>query len=153
GFLLCAFVYGWQAAHCLDDVKLMVFGRDSASGRVSIDLFLSYGPQVNQQTLVRFLTGWPSYGANTNYIGLLPLLCVVWGVFNIPTPVFWALLAPAAVLALLSLGGVAARLIYYFPMMSVFRHIGLVYGPVRMLLLLGAGFGLDRLVQWISTPG
>ncbi|HEY7427778.1 MAG TPA: hypothetical protein VH682_26340 [Gemmataceae bacterium] len=148
-FGLCAAAYGWQVSHCLDSVTLMVSGRDTTSGRVPLDVFLTYGGQADRQVLMSFLTGWPPFGDNTYYIGLFSLFCVVWGAFNIRSRIFWSFLTAALALILLSLGGMASRLIYHFPMMSLFRHIGLVYGPIKLLLLLAGGFGLDRAVQWI----
>jgi hypothetical protein len=150
-FLAFAGAYGWQVYHCLDDVALMVFARDSQSGRVAMEFFLTYGDSTISQLLSGYLTGWPPYADNTHYIGLLPLLCALWGMLHLRTPLFWAFLITAFSLIFLSFGGVTTRLVYYFPLMSLFRHIGLVYGPVRLLLLLCGGFGLDRLVRWISA--
>jgi hypothetical protein len=147
----CATAYCWQASHCLDDVALMAGGRDAKTAVVPLETFLTYGPPADSQILTSFLTGWPPYGGTTLYIGLLPLFCALWGVFNSRSTIFWAFLTAALALILLSLGGMTARLIYYFPAMSLYRHIGLVYGPVRLLLLLCSGFGLERLITCVTT--
>lgn len=148
-FLFCAVVYAWQVSHCLDHIALMVSGRDAVTGRVPVDVFLTYGGQADRQVLIGFLTGWPPYGDNTYYIGLFPIFGLVWCAFNVRCRIFWSLLTAAFVLILFSMGGLTSRLVYHFPMMSLFRHVSLVYGPIKLLLLLSGGFALDRIFQWI----
>jgi hypothetical protein len=150
-FAFCATAYCWQASHCLDDVALMAGGRDPKTAVVPLQTFLTYGPPADSQILTSFLTGWPPYSGTTLYIGLLPLFCALWGVFHSRATVFWSFLTVALALIVLSLGGMTARLIYFFPAMSLFRHIGLVYGPVRLMLLLCGGFGLEGLITCATT--
>jgi hypothetical protein len=54
-------------------------------------------------------------------------------------------------LFLLSLGGAAARVFYYFPLMWMFRHIALTYGITRVLVLLCGGFGLANLLTVLTA--
>ena len=57
-----------------------------------------------------------------------------------------AFLAIGIYLVTLSFGGPVAMLTYYFPGMSLYRHIGLVFGQVRIFLLFAAGFGIDQFI-------
>lgn len=151
--LVLAAVYGWMTVHSLDGIASLAHGRDLTTGRVPVEEFLNYGPRVNREVFTALLTGWPAYADNTHYVGLLPLFCAAWGLFHVRTPVFWALLSAALLLTLLSLGGTTARLAYHFPLMDIFRHTGLLYGPVKVLLLLAGGCGLDALLQRLLHPG
>jgi hypothetical protein len=145
-FFLASGTYVWHAAHSLESLQFLAEGRN-ASGTVSLHDFLTYGPQEKARPLLSLFTGWPPFGDNTCYLGLLALPCLGWALLRVRSPVFGAFLWGALALVLLSCGGIVARLVYYFPAMSVYRHIGLVYGPVKVLLLLCAGFGLDDLLR------
>jgi hypothetical protein len=142
-FMVLSLAYVWQASHCLDGLTILSLGRDPSSGKVTLDCFLSYGRPDRLAALQGMLTGWPPYGDNTYYIGLFPLAFVMWALLHKPSPRFWAFFIPGLVLVLLSSGEFFARLLYHFPCMAYYRHVGLVYGPIRLLLLVCAGFGLD----------
>jgi hypothetical protein len=142
-FMVLSSVYVWQASRCLDGLAVLSEGRDPSSGKVTLDCFLNYGRPDRLTALQGMLTGWPPYGDNTYYIGLFPLAFVIWALLHRPSPRFWAFFIPGLVLVLLSSGEFFARLLYRFPGMAYYRHVGLVYGPVRLLLLVCAGFGLD----------
>jgi hypothetical protein len=142
-FIVLFLAYAWQASQSLDGLAILTEGRDPSSGKVTLDCFLSYGRPDRLAALQGMLTGWPPYGDNTYYIGLFPLAFVIWALLHKPPPRFWAFFIPGLVLVLLSSGEFFARVIYRFPGMAYYRHVGLVYGPVRLLLLVCAGFGLD----------
>src|SRR5579884_199719 len=142
-FMVLSSVYLWQASRCLDGLAVLSEGRDPTSGKVTLDCFLHYGRPDRPAALQGMLTGWPPYGNNTFYIGLFPLAFIIWTLLHKPSPRFWAFFIPSLVLVLLSSGEFFARLLYRFPGMAYYRHVGLVYGPIRLLLLVSAGFGLD----------
>lgn len=156
--LFCAYV--WLARQCLEGLTVLSDGRDPATGKVTLDCFLSYGQPDRPTALQSMLTGWPPYGDNTYYIGLFPLAFVIWALLHKPSPRFWAFFIPALVLVLLSSGEFFARLVYHFPGMAYYRHVGLVYGPIRLLLLVCAGFGVDAFracvrendLTWLKVP-
>jgi hypothetical protein len=152
-FLLSAGAYLWHASHSLDGLVCLSKGRDPVSGKASVDDFLLNGPGGPLPPLQTLFTSWPPLGDNTSYIGLLPLVCLVWGVVRVKSRVFWALLWGALAIVLLSCAGVVARLLYHFPLMSYYRHIGLLFGLVKLLLLLCSGFGLDDLFRKAADEG
>jgi hypothetical protein len=141
-----AFVQG--ATRSLD---VVTFGRDSASGETPLYAFLYYGGHPALGDLLRMgIVGWPMQGTwsggpdQTLYIGLLPIFLAGWAAARVRSTAFLAILAATAALLWLSIGGVFARLVYAFPAMTFFRHLGQLYSLAKLLLLLCAGFGLDE---------
>jgi hypothetical protein len=119
---------------------------------VDLQHFRTYGGTANLVTIVNaLLFGWPLHlpwgsGAdNSVYLGLVPVLGLAIAVARERSRVFVALLAGAGVLIWLSLGSTFAKLVYELPGMAFFRHVGLTFGLVKVLLLIASGFGLDRL--------
>jgi len=151
-FAAMAAAYAWFVTHALDHVSLHAPGRDAATGRVSAETFRTYGGNANLLVVANaFLFGWPlqlpwGNGAdNSVYIGLLPWLGVAVAAVRERSRLFVGLLAAALVLILLSLGGAFTRLAYHLPGFGYYRHVGLVFGLVKVLVLLASGFGLERL--------
>jgi hypothetical protein len=152
-FLLASGAYLWHAAHSLDGLVCLSKGRDPVTAKATVEEFLQNGPGGPLPPMQTLFTGWPPLGDNTSYIGLLPLLCLAWALLRVKSPVFWAFFWGALALVVLSCAGVAARLLYHFPLMSYYRHIGLLFGLVKFLLLVCAGFGLDGLLRKAREEG
>lgn len=119
-------------------------GRD-ASGKVSQESFLTYGGQINFGKWLELAFGFSPYIDYTLYVGIacLPLAAVaVLAAFRKTLPLTGTFL----VLVLLSAGAFPAAIVYYWPMMSYFRHIGLIGALARIFLILLAGCGFEALL-------
>ena len=124
---------------------------------VSMDTYLNYGRLPIGWTLAGFMLGQTpimnNFSAqtpiadNSYYVGLLPLLLFTLGLFrkSISAP-FLALASAALILIGLSAGGVLAKALYFFPGFPLYRHIGLVFGLVGLLIILGSSFVIDQLL-------
>ena len=156
GFLASAAIYVYSAWHSIEFLAMRDLGRDPVTGLVDLETFRSWGGNADLGVVARSaLTAWPQqlpWGAgadNSFYFGLLPLFGVgVALVARERSAIFLGLVAAAIVLVGLSLGGVVATIAYYLPGMSQYRHVGLVYGIVKTLLIVAAGFGLERVWRW-----
>ena len=98
-------------------------------------------------TLAGFVTGGIPHADNTYYVGLLSLAMCGYALLTQKDRAFLGMVCALGMLFWLSLGGAFATAVYYLPGMSLFRHIGLVFGPGSLLLLLASGYGIDRLAE------
>ena len=156
-FAAAAASYVFLLLHALDYASLEVPNRDPISGKVDLENFRSYGGNGNLVIVANsLLFGWPlhlpwgSRADNSVYLGLLPLLGLVLALARERSRLFVGLMSAAVVLAVLSLGGALATMAYHVPGLSYFRHVGLVYGLVKVLLLLASGYGIERF--WSLRP-
>lgn len=122
-------------------------GRDPNTFRVPLDTFLTYGRLTPATTFFGWISGALPNADNTYYVGLLPLFLVCYGVTRIRSPGFTAMMTGFLLLVWLSIGGLAAHLIYFSPGMMLFRHIGLTFALAGLLLLFASGYVLDQLVK------
>jgi hypothetical protein len=123
-------------------------GRDPERRKVLLEVFLTYAGVTKLDNLFLALaTGVHTHGDNTYYVGLAtPFLAAV-ALAKCRRSDFTAIATLQIFLVLFSMGGFVATAAYYFPGMSYYRHIGMIFGPARYLLLLMAGFGLDHLLR------
>jgi hypothetical protein len=149
-FALAATAYLTLVQGSMGNLDVTQGGRD-ASGATNLSWFVHFGGHPELPDFLRMcIVGWPMQGTwsgfpdQTLYIGLLPIFMAGWAAVRVRSTAFLAILAAAAALLWLSVGGVFARLVYLFPAMSFFRHLGLVYSFAKLLILLCAGFGLDE---------
>jgi hypothetical protein len=156
-FAIAAGVYVWLAAHALDGAILRASNRDPLTGEVKAEVFKSYGGKGNFVIVLNaLLFGWPvhlpwgSWSDNSAYLGLLPLVGLSIALVRERRREFLAFVTAAVMLGWLSFGGVGAALAWHLPGLSYFRHVGLVFGLVKVLLLVASGFGLERL--WTLAP-
>jgi len=160
--VLCAGAasYAYAGLHSLDFVAMYEDGRDVVTGRANLETFRAWGGNADLLTVARsFLSAWPPHlpvgrGAdNSVYLGLLPLVGFGLALARERARMFVGLVAAAGVLVWLSLGGLFAAAVYYLPTMSAYRHVGLVYGLVKTLVLIAAGYGIERLWEmWPRLP-
>jgi len=123
-------------------------GRDPVTGRVTTEAFLTYGGVTKIPNLIKeYLLGVHTHGDNTFYLGLAPLALAAYALFRCRRRECLAFAVLAAFVVAFSFGGIVARIAYYFPGMSLYRHISLVFGQARVFLLFVAGFGLDTILQ------
>ncbi len=132
-----------------ENLRMLSIGRDATTGKVQLEYFLNHGRPPLIAAVFGFATGGMPHGPNTYYIGLAPLVMFVYALATERQRAFVGIAAAAAALVWLSSGGWFARLFFHLPGMNIYRHIGLTYGIIDMLLLLGAGFGCERLLlRW-----
>lgn len=155
-FLAMAGIYVYSALHSIEFLAMRDLGRDPVTGLVDLETFRTWGGNADLGVVASsLLAAWPQqfpWGAgvdNSFYFGLLPLLGIAIAIAaRERSATFLGLLAAAIVLVGMSLGGVVATLAFYLPGMAQYRHVGLVYGLVKALLIVAAGFGLERLWRW-----
>jgi hypothetical protein len=141
--------------HALDNVAFDSPGRDG-SGKVSLATFLTYGGNNLSQMLSALLLPRAFMGeaagrsGMADYVGLIGLFCLPRALRSLRTsPQGYPFAIACAVLGALSLGGVLAAAIYFFPGMHMFRHIGFLTSVIKVLVLILAGFGCDALIRAI----
>jgi len=157
-FLAVASIYLYFVLNALDHTILRAPDRDPLTGKVTLEDFLLHGGEANLATVASaMLFGWPlqlpwgSGSDNSVYIGLLPLVGFAIALARERSRMFYSLTGAALFLVWLSYGGVFTHFIYNVPGLSYYRHISLVYGLVKVLILIASGYGLERL--WaLATP-
>jgi hypothetical protein len=131
------------------------YGRNPDGFGTDLRMFLTYGNHPDPGLLLQMLvTGLPVAGDwsgcpdQTLYVGLLPVCFAAYGLARARRPESAPLLAAGAAVFWLSAGGVFAAAAYsVFPGMALVRHLGALYGIVKLFLLLLAGFGIDHILQ------
>ncbi len=133
--------------------------RDPTTLKSSIENFLTYGGSTVFGKFLGILYAGPVdlniyngqfLADHTIYLGILPLLFIFYALKNVKRPLFgvFGLIAILFVSFSLADTSFVARLTYHLvPMMSYYRHIGLVSALIRLFLLLCAGFGLDQYLK------
>lgn len=156
--LSAAYLYPfWDAAHHLVSYAP---GRDAQKFGVSAEDFVTYGGHTDLAKYFGFL--YPDSGTvktltkhpdQTLYMGLLPILFLIYGIWSVRRVWFWVFGLISLALFSFSLGDTSfiGRLAYHFsPMMGLYRHVGFVGGLLRFFLILTAGFGLDEYLTQIE---
>ena len=133
-----------------ENLVLLSPKRDPFTARVTLDTFLNYGRPTMATMFAGLVTGGIPNADNTYYVGLLPLAMAAYALVTEKDGAFLGIICAFGMLFWLSLGGVFASAFYYLPGMVLFRHIALVFGLAGMLLLLAAGYGIDRLAGVMS---
>ena len=139
-------------------IALSNIGRD-ASGAVTLDVFLTYGGNIDWSKFIGLVTGFSSSLDQTNYCGLAVVVFALmqvrywWKREPIPRQSL-VFLTMILLMISFSTGGVVARLSYrYWPTMKLFRHIGLTSGVTKLLLILFSGYGVDAFAEKAASPG
>ncbi len=152
-FLVCAVVLVVFLLYTLEETAVEREMRDPETGRVDLETFLLFGGKpTGLGTILMVLFGRPVYvprvglAENTFYLGLLPLAMLGYAFWRARGLRFAAVLAAAFVLMWFATGFVLAPLLYHVPGVAYFRYLGQLYGLVRVLVLLCAGFGMDALM-------
>lgn len=119
----------------------MEFLTRGAGGHNSLYTFLTYiNSDLFREYCRRFILG--EYAAS--YTGLFLLILFFWGVFKLQGVRYSrAFLWAAFALLWVAFAGIGAALAFFFPGLAYYRHVGYVYGLLKVLVLICAGFGLD----------
>jgi len=99
----------------------------------------------------RFLRLFVLGSEKARYVGILPMIFFVWSMLKVRDRTFLAFLSATVALIWLSFGGIFSLLMYYFPGMFYYRHLGLLYGVLKILILICAGYGLENF--WSAKLG
>jgi len=115
----------------------------------SLLTFIRYGGTARLDLAVSWLfLGFPLHvplGStldNTAYAGMITAFFFLWAVFFVRQKYFCSILAGFVFLVWLSFGGLLTITAYFLPGFQYYRHVGLVYPLAKILMVLGAGFGL-----------
>ncbi len=111
-----------------------------AGGHNSLGMFLTWAGIYDLGSFVR----WEIF---QRPVGFLTLVFFVFALFKVRGQIFLAFASAAVGILWLSFAGIFAILVYYFPLMFYYRHIGYTYHFLHILILIVAGFGLDHFWQ------
>jgi hypothetical protein len=156
GFALFAFMatcYGYLLLHSTDSLIIITPGRDPLTLKTSLETFLTYGG-TGTSVVPSLIFGWPVgvQMGNTEvvfYTGLLCLPFFLWGIARERSRVYLSMLAATLAVILLAQGGLFAVFVYHIPVVNYFRHLGYLYGLIKIMLIICAGFGWENF--WHST--
>lgn len=129
------------------DMTVLSPQRDPKNFSVTLVTFLSYAVGNLGQSLYGLISGQIYIGDNTYYVGLLPIIVFIYGLFTLKNRVFIGLGLACLFLFAFSQGGLITRLSYYLPAMKYYRHVGLTFGLFGCLLILASGFAIDALLN------
>ncbi len=131
----------------------LIWGR-AETGANSLNVFLTYAGNFNFDLFVTFFTyNWVMYSPvgsgidNTIYAGFSAMFFFIWAILFVRNRLFFAFLITTLVLIWFSFSGLVTTIAYYFPGMKYYRHIGLVYGLVKVLVAFCAGFGINDILK------
>ncbi len=120
-------------------------GRD-VKGHLDINTFLAYGghksPADWLQCLLFRLPLFPSlYKDYTIYVGILPVILLIIALFRVRDRALAGIIITAGAILLISFEGIFQRLSYYLPLMSYYRHSAYLQVIVKILIIMGSGWG------------
>jgi len=116
-----------------------------ADGHIPLDIFLMYGGGIGLFKWWELFLGISQGWDNTVYLGLLAVPLIFIGIAS-KNKNKYPFLIGAAFFLLFSLATPVTVLAYYFwPLMTYFRHIGLVTPLIKFYLCFLAGFGFEEL--------
>jgi hypothetical protein len=150
--LATALVFLDYIRHMLDGITVAGYaGRDPLTGTASLDSYLHTlsAPDKAMQSFWELLLAAPRDWIFTVYAGIFALVFSLYAVIrrrDAPTPALLPLCGCAALCAAMALGSltiVAPALYYLWPMMNKTRYLLAFLGPLKMLLILIAGIGVD----------
>jgi hypothetical protein len=153
GVIVLALLHLYFLVHLVNGVDIVSAGRSSSTGRVSENAFLIYGGFPDYKELLRglidprvFFLKMGSGPDITVYTGVAALVLVCFALFS-RLREGWAFIIFALVMIGIASGSFIARIAYYLPGMSFFRHIGFLYPFVKLIVIIIAGFGVDAAIR------
>lgn len=145
GFVLGAALIGYVFYLILSSARqepLTHFLLDRQSnGQVPLQTYLTYALDAPLGKWLELFLGFSVARDYTLYIGVLPLVSLIWLPWNRFTKTLTAMIG---VLLLVSAGTFLASFLYYaWPLMDYYRHLGYIVPVIRVLLCFLAGFGFE----------
>ena len=145
-FIIISSAFLYFVFESLKFVSILHAGR-ADNLKINLISYLTHGIDlIKSFRLPEFVSGMRIYhqAPIVVYIGLLPLIFFLWGFVKVRKTSFLVISSVTFALIWLSIGGGFSVLVYYFPAMSNFRHLGHLYGLIKIFILLCAGFGVDH---------
>ncbi|MEA5471671.1 hypothetical protein VB714_22550 [Spirulina sp. 06S082] len=150
--LLLALCYLFIASEALNFSVLTAVGRDPSTRKVPLSEFLTYGGSTSILRYLEFIWGI-GFSEAVIYVGLIPIVFLIYSVLFVRNTIFYSSLI--CLLAILAVGlgrqGLIAPIIYHLPLLSYYRHIGLLVPVAKIFLLLCASLGIDHFFESLST--
>lgn len=146
-FITITAVYLYFAFHMFDGIATHSPGREAGSLAVSLDEFLTYGPDIGIKKFMGLVYAGLFAKDTSLYIGWLPLVFILYAFLRVRHPLFGIFSGITLLVVCLSLGRatpVAQTVYYAFPPIRFFRYIGNMGGLLRFFLIFLAGYGLDH---------
>jgi len=130
-------LYFYVSRAAFDGIVVTKDGRAS-SAIVDVASFL---PIYDQSMFAAFIS---LASGGVYYIGLLPIVCIVLGLFGVRSPLFYSFMASALLLTWFALGGLLSlSLFYYAPLVSRTHYLWMGYYLMRAPMLLAAAAAWD----------
>ena len=133
-------------------LHFLSYGRDPVTGKVDLDIFLNYGG-LQVFKVLEALVALPTESKTPLfYAGGVTLVLAFYALWRARSSEMWAFAALTAVFTLFCAGPYSpvARLAFYFPGMSYFRHVGVMYAVPKLLLGVVAAIGLDAALNQLD---
>lgn len=135
-------------------------GRDPLTGNATLDSYLHTlsAPAKAMSSFWELLLAAPRDWIFTVYVGVFALVFVLYAVLrrrDAHSPALSPLCGCAALCAAMALGSltiVAPALYFLWPMMQKTRYLLAFFGPLKMLLILIAGIGVDVFLADLAAP-
>ena len=115
---------------------------------VGVENFLTYGGSIGFHKFAELYTG-TSWSLDINgYAGVLVFASMVFGLVRAPDRRMIPYLTTAILLTLVSIGEgtFVAPFLYQLPGVAYYRHVGLLFPLVKVMIIVLAGFGFDALI-------
>lgn len=128
----------------------------AASGRVEMQDFLTYGGDISFAKFVALFTGYTTNVDQMLYSGTLVMVFFAaylyyWIRKNSVNKLAQVFFIVFVLMLSFTTGGVFSKIAYYlWPTMTMFRHIGLVGGILRILIILLSAYGLDVFARRVA---
>lgn len=137
--LIGAGAYVWVATHAVEGMTFGPSGRDPVTGKVDLVIFLTHGGEISAGRFHEALTGIRPFREAPLFLGVFVALGVVLQIFFVRSAVGLSVLGSAAVLHLLSQGGLTADALYrIFAPIAFYRHLGFLPCMTKVFLGIAA---------------
>lgn len=151
--LLCSFsaaligIYYISIMRSVEEITILVPGRDTVTNTVQIEAFLKYGGNIDDQDIFGVLTGENLLRHSLPYISPVAVALFACSVFVFFRSIFAkiSIVFIMFVLAFSRGGMISISLYNWFPGMNYFRHIGLIHGYVVPVVILVGAWWLDAI--------
>jgi hypothetical protein len=127
--------------------------RDLTTAKADLDVFLNYGGLQVLKVLEPFVAVPTENKTALFYAGSVVTVLTLYAFWRVRTRELWAFTVLLGVFILFCWGPYSpvARLAYYFPGMSYFRHVGLMYAVPKVLLGIIAAIGLGSVLGRLNA--
>lgn len=153
-FLLIAGLYVVFLLQVNNGMSITVGNRNADTGQISLNDFLTMDMKslLLNFNIFELLTGINGDRHNTYFIGLIPLFFFFYSLFIRKKDKFHKIfLVIVLVLVWMTISGKFSTLLYYFPMMSMFRNKNMLFSFIKIFVILCSGYGIVSFLDKIGT--